>query len=131
MIKKTYIFALIVAAVIGFSRTDADAQNRLPDKEINYNVRFVKGKASAVYKSRIPLGTSHIYKLRAREGQDMTVILTTGKQTVFTVYSINSGVLEGADGETMWRGRLADTGEYLIVVGTDKTTGYTLEIYVK
>ncbi len=127
MIKKIMLAATFALLFIGFSTVQTNAQ----DKQINYNVRFAKGKSSAVYKKRIPRGTSHIYKLRAREGQNMTVILTTGNQTSFTVYSTNSGVLEGADGETMWRGMLDDTGEYQIVIGTDKTANYTLEIFIK
>lgn len=101
------------------------------DREMRFPVRFAKGKSSIVLKKRITLGTTHLYALKAREGQNMTVILTTGKQTSFTIFAPASGIVEGADGETMWRGMLNESGEYLISIGTDKTANYTLEIYIK
>lgn len=87
--------------------------------------------ARQLSKKQIRKGTSHQYRLRAREGQNMTVILKTGKQTSFTVFAPTTGIIEGADGETMWRGMLSETGEFLIVIGTDVTANYTLEVWIK
>jgi hypothetical protein len=130
--KKYILMTGLVAALFGLSLTaDVRAQDRPADTEVRYNVRFAKGKSSAVYKKRIRLGTSHIYTLRAKEGQDMTVILTTGNRTSFTLYAPTEGIVDGADGETMWRGMLNESGEYVIAIGTDKTANYTLEIYIR
>lgn len=97
---------------------------------INQKITFKRGTSSVIIKKQIRKGTSHQYRIRAREGQNMTVILNTGRRTSFTVLSLNQGILEGAD-ETRWCGMLNETGEYLIVIGTDVTANYTLEVYVK
>lgn len=128
--KKIVFAAGLLAVMFGFS-ISASAQDRPADKEIRHEVRFARGKSSTVIRKRIALGTSHTFAVKAREGQTMTVILTTGKQTSFTLYAPTEGIVEGADGETMWRGMLGETGEYLITVATDKTANYTLEIYIK
>lgn len=102
------------------------------DKEIRQTIRFARGKSSAVINKKIPLGTTHLYTLGASEGQNMTVILTTaGNQTSFTIFSPSGNIIEGADGETMWRGMLDESGKYSISIGTDKTTNYKLEVYIK
>ena len=131
MKKKLLILTFALGIFVGFGIKNTNAQDRPMDKEVRYNVRFAKGKTSAVYKKRIPLGSTHLYTLRAREGQDMTVVLTTGNQTSFTIYSPTDGIIEGADGEKLWRGMLNESGEFLIAIGTDKTANYTLEIYIK
>jgi hypothetical protein len=127
-IRNFTVFAFLLLA---FSAVSASAQERSMDKEARFKIRFARGANSAVMKKRIPYGTTHLYTLSAKEGQTMTVILTTGKRTSFTVFSPSNGILEGADGETMWRGMLNESGEYLITIGTDKTANYTLEVYIK
>lgn len=130
MNKKLIFIAGLVVLFFAFS-PETNAQNRPADKTVRHEIRFARGKSSAVIRKKIPYGTTHLYTLRAREGQTMTVILTTGKQTSFTVFSPSSGIIEGADGEKMWRGMLDETGEYSISIGTDKTANYTLEIYIR
>lgn len=118
-------FFLLTFCVFSF---ETNAQDRTT---IDQKITFKRGTNSSIIKKQVRKGTSHQYRLRARAGQNMTVILTTGKQTSFTVFSPTEGIIEGADGETMWRGMLSKTGEYLIVIGTDVTANYTLEVYVK
>ena len=129
MNKKFWLIAGFIAVIFGFS-FEANAQRPM-DKEVRQTIRFARGKSSSVIRKRIPLGTTHLYTLQAREGQTMTVILNTGNQTSFTVFSPSDQILEGADGETMWRGMLAESGTYLITIGTDRTANYTLEVYIK
>lgn len=130
MNKKLWLAAGFIAVIFCFS-FNTNAQRPM-DKEVRQTIRFERGKSSAVIKKRIPLGTTHLYTLSAREGQTMTVILTVaGNQTSFTLYSPSDGIIEGADGETMWRGMLNESGKYLISIGTDRTANYTLEIYIK
>ena len=127
---RFWFFAVIFTVACAFSPCEANAQRQM-DKEIRQTIRFSRGSDSAVIKKRISVGYTHLYSLRAREGQTMTVILTTGSRTSFTIYSPTDGIIEGADGETMWRGMLNEAGEYLIAIGTDETTNYTLEVYIK
>ena len=129
MNKKFWFIAFFFAIIFSFS-FEANAQ-RLMDKEVRQTIRFARGKNSAVIRKQISLGTTHLYTLRAREGQTMTVILNTGNQTSFTVFSPSDQILEGADGETMWRGMLDESGTYLITIGTDRKANYTLEVYIK
>lgn len=98
---------------------------------VDQRITIKKGASSAIIKKQIRKGTSHQYRIRAREEQNLTVILKTGKQTSFTISTLRQGTLEGADGETMWRGMLTETGDYYILIGTDATANYTLEIYIK
>lgn len=129
--KKILVFTALLIAFMSISITNINAQSREQDKEIRYSVSFAKGKSGTVIKRQIPLGTTHFYILRAETGQNMKVILTTGKKTSFTIYSPTDGIIEGADGETRWNGTLNESGEYQIAIGTDKTTNYTLEIFIK
>lgn len=129
MNKKFWFIAGFIAIIFSFS-FEANAQ-RLMDKEVRQTIRFARGKSSAVIRKQISLGITHLYTLRAQEGQTMTVILTTGNKTSFTVFSPSDQILEGADGETMWRGMLDESGTYLITIGTDRTANYTLEVYIK
>lgn len=129
MNKKFWFIAGFIAIIFSFS-FEANAQ-RLMDKEVRQTIRFARGKSSTTIRKQISLGTTHLYTLRAREGQTMTVILNTGNQTSFTVFSPSDQILEGADGETMWRGMLDESGTYLITIGTDRTANYTLEVYIK
>ena len=129
MNKSFWLIAGFIAIIFSFS-SDANAQRPM-DKEVRQTIRFARGKSSAVVRQRISPGTTRLYTLRAREGQTMTVILTTGNQTSFTVFSPSDQILDGADGADMWRGMLDESGTYLISIGTDKTANYTLEVYIK
>jgi hypothetical protein len=127
MTRNFIVLSFFSLMLLGLS-TVVNAQDRMT---VDQRVTFKKGASSAVIKKQIRRGTSHQYRIRAREGQNLTVILTTGKQTSFTISNLSQGTLEGADGETMWRGILSETGEYFILIGTDATANYKLEIYVK
>ena len=131
MIKKLWIISLIFVLTFGIFLIGTKAQERAQDKEIQYSVRFKKGKSGTVIKKQIPLGTSHVYTLRANQGQNMKVVLTTGNKTSMTIYSPSEGIIEDADGVKRWNGSLNETGEYQITVGTDKTADYILEIFIK
>jgi hypothetical protein len=94
------------------------------------SVRFRPGTSSAVMRNTIRAGQLHWYKVRAREGQEMTVMLRTKGRTSFTLYTPDSPI-EDADGVLEWRGELPQSGEYLIQVATDNTAAYTLEVWIK
>lgn len=119
------LFFLLMFCAFSF---EAKAQDRTT---VDQKIVFKRGASSTVITKQVRKGTSHQYRIRARAGQNMTVILKTGKQTSFSVYAPTEGVIEGADGETRWRGTVSETGEYLIVIGTDVTANYTLEVWIK
>jgi hypothetical protein len=59
----------------------------------------------------------------------MTIKLTTGNKTSMTVLLPSDEAL--MDGELAWNGKLNETGEYEIQIGTDATARYTLEISIR
>jgi hypothetical protein len=108
----------------------ATAQCPDMDTTVKKRVRFQRGRTTAVIKDTVRFCFSHEYSLRARRGQTMSVHLATGKKTSFTVQS-PSGTIEDADGVKDWSGELPETGEYTIVIGTDATAAYTLEVTIR
>ena len=125
--RKFIVLSFFLLTLFVFS-FEANAQDRMT---VNQRISFKRGSNSAVIKKQIRKGTSHQYRIRASEGQEMTVILTTGKRTSFTISNLTDGTIEGADGETMWKGIIDRSGDYYILIGTDANTNYTLEVYVK
>ena len=111
--------------------TAAAAQCRTTDRNIPKQVRFARGRTTAVIKDSVRLCTAHEYYLRATGGQSMTVHLATGSRTSFSVYAPTGDIIEGADGVKDWEGRLPETGQYIIHVGTDATAAYTLEVTIR
>jgi len=123
-IKKITAYALILTTLF---TAQVFAQDRVT---VNRQVRFARGSSSAVMRGRIARGTSHIYRVRARAGQEMAVVLKTGDDTSFTISGWSSGILEGADGVRQTVVELPETGEYVIQIGTDVTANYTLEVTI-
>ena len=97
---------------------------------MDQTIRFRRDANSAIVSRQIRRGTTHWYRVRAREGQRMQVVLTTRGKTSFTISARNAGILEDADGVKSFVGDLPETGEYLIVIGTDNTASYTLEVAI-
>jgi hypothetical protein len=124
-IKKLTACALILTTL--FATQLFGQQDRVT---VDRQIRFSRGSISAVVSGRIARGTSHIYRVRARAGQEMAVVLNTGDNTSFTVSGWNSGILEGADGVRQTVVELPETGEYVIQIGTDETADYSLEVTI-
>ena len=125
--RKFIVLSFFLLTLFVFS-SDVKAQDKMT---VDQRITFKAGASSAIIKKQIRKGTSHQYRIRVREGQEMTVILTTGKQTSFTISNLIDGIIEGADGETMWKGMIGRTGDYYILIGTDTTANYTLEVFIK
>lgn len=123
-IKKFTAYALILTTLL---TTQLFAQDRVT---IDRQIRFSRGAISAVVSGRIARGTSHIYRVRARAGQEMAVVLNTGDNTSFTISGWSAGILEGADGVRQTVVELPETGEYVIQIGTDETANYSLEVTI-
>ena len=107
------------------------AQCRTTDRNIPKQVRFARGRTTAVIKDTVRLCTAHEYYLRATGGQSMTVHLATGSRTSFSVYAPTGDIIEGADVVKDWEGSLPETGQYIIHIGTDATAAYTLEVTIR
>lgn len=123
-IKKLAALAMIFTTLL---TTEISAQDRVT---VDRQIRFARGSISSVVRGRVARGTSHIYRVRARAGQEMAVVLKTGDDTSFTISGWNSGILEGADGVRQTVVELPETGEYVIQIGTDATANYTLEVTI-
>ena len=109
----------------------AAAQCRGTDRTIPKQVRFARGRTTAVIKDTVRLCTSHEYHLRARQGQTMSIHLATGKRTSFTLLTPSGDTVGDADGVKDWSGELQVNGEYVINIGTDATAAYTLEVTIR
>lgn len=125
------VVSTLVAPADGATAAASVAQCRGTDRVIPKQVRFPRGRTTAVIKETIRLCTGHEYRLRARAGQTMTVHLATGNRTSFTVNTPAGDTPEGADGVKDWSGELPETGEYIVNIGTDATAAYTLEITIR
>ncbi|HLM58622.1 MAG TPA: hypothetical protein VK422_21135 [Pyrinomonadaceae bacterium] len=123
---------LLIVAALGFvnAPVGAYAQCRGTDRAVTKQLRFARGRTTAVVRDRVRLCTSHEFVLRARGGQTMSVHLATGRKTSFTLQS-PSGTVEGADGVKDWSGELPESGDYVIIIGTDATAAYTLEVTIR
>jgi hypothetical protein len=97
---------------------------------IDRDIVFRRGAISASVRRRIARGTTHLYRLRARAGQEMAVVIKTGGQTSATVFAPTAGIIEGADGVRQTLVALPETGEYLIQISTDDDANYTLEVTI-
>lgn len=121
------IFAL---AIWMFSTTPVFAQ-----REITKRVRFEKGRTSTVIKGGIVRGEVHNYILAAKEGQTMTVHVTSlEKNAVFTVYfsGKQEAVADDSVETTDWQGVLPADNNYVIEVGSSRgNASYTLEISIR
>jgi len=132
LILATAAFAASPSSANSYAtaRTNAALQCRHADQVIPKRIRFARGRTTTVIKDTVRLCTSHEYSLRASAGQTMSVHLATGKKTSFTLQS-PSGPIEDADGVKDWSGELPEAGEYVIVIGTDATAAYTLEVTIR
>jgi hypothetical protein len=61
----------------------------------------------------------------------MSIHLATGKRTSFSLLTPSGDTVGGADGVKDWSGELMDNGDYTIVVATDATAAYTLEVTIR
>jgi hypothetical protein len=106
-------------------------QCRGTDRSITKQIKFARGRTTTVIKDSVRLCTSHEYHLRARQGQTMSIHLATGKRTSFSLLTPSGDRVGDADGVKDWSGELQDNGDYTIIVATDATAAYTLEVTIR
>ena len=131
ILRLNFALLLLLAGSLGAGApaAPAPAQCRGTDRVIEKQIRFARGRTTAVIKDTIRLCTSHDYRLRAQAGQTMSVNLAAGRRTGLTLRAPSGEAL--VDGGKDWSGELPEDGEYAIEIGTDATARYTLEITIR
>jgi antitoxin (DNA-binding transcriptional repressor) of toxin-antitoxin stability system len=127
---KKYLLALLLLILLFHS---VSAQK---GTHITKRVTFPRGSNSTIIKGRARWGASHVYLLRARAGQVLTMHLEgVPVARIVPPRARNYEALEGADNVKDWAGKLPKTGVYQINVGhaDDAYTDvpYILEIKVE
>ncbi len=123
--RKTFI-AIVFAFVLTLAGS-AYSQCPRMDKNVVKPLKLAQG--SATVRDTIRLCTSHVFKFRGTRGQQVNLKLTTGKKTSLTLMPPSGESL--VDGGLNWSGRLTESGNYEIQIGTDVTAAYVLEITIK
>jgi hypothetical protein len=123
----------LLTAILSALPLLATAQTTRPQDKVTLEktIRFRRGAISGVASGQIRRGETHRYRVGAREGQRMAVVLKTGNKTSFTIYGEQTGILDGADGVKQAVVELPESGDFLIEIGTDATANYTLEVAIK
>src|SRR5688572_840152 len=107
----------------------ATAQCRQTDRIIGKQLRFARGRTSAVVEDTVRLCTMHEYYFRARAGQKIIAHLATGERTSMTLFTQSGETV--FDGTKDFEGELPEGGQYSLQIGTDATARYTLEITIR
>ena len=101
-------------------------------------IRFARGRTSTVINGKVGAQKLAHYCLHAREGQRMTVRLTsTDKRARLYIApdGYDADFLEGADGVTRWEGELGSasgSGDFIIAVETSRAGAtFTLEVTIR
>jgi hypothetical protein len=117
MIKFTHTINILTLAGILFAGTlPAPAQN-MSGTVVERRVRFARGTHSATLQGRAKYGMSYAYKLGARAGQNMNVLLTSnGNAVTFSLIAPNTDTVADAFLVNTWSGVLDQSGDYSIVV---------------
>lgn len=107
----------------------AAPQCRTADRLIQKQIRFARGRTTAVIKDTVRLCTMHEYHFRARAGQKITAHLATGDRTSMTLFTSSGETV--FDGTKDFEGELPEGGQYSLQIGTDVTAAYTLEVTIR
>lgn len=123
----TAVKILFVVFVIAFSALSTSSQER---------IKFKKGEYAATVQGGIARGESYEYLVGASKGQFMTVtIMSVEDNAVFYIidnstYQYLYGATE--EGTTRWEGVLPSSGDYKIVVGSNRGgSEYTLQVVIE
>lgn len=132
ILKKFICYSLLILSIFSavapvFAAGGDTTEDRVT---IDRDIVFRRGEISASVKRKISRGTTHLYRIHARAGQEMAVVLKTGEQTSATVFAPTAGIVEGAENIRQTLIALPETGEYLIQIETAAAAGYTLEITI-
>lgn len=103
---------------------------------VEKRVRFPRGSHRASVPGRAKYGMSYVYKLGARAGQNMNVLVGSKDDSVtFSVIAPNDDTLPGAFNVGTWSGQLPQSGDYsIVVVMNTKRPGsipFTLDVTIQ
>ena len=121
---KVLITTAFLLTMFGFTYS-AYSQCRTTDKEIQKPIKITRG-TTIVVRDTIRLCTSHTFRFRAVRGEGLAIKLTTGNKTSMTVLPPSGEAI--IDGGLSWNGKLSETGQFEIQIGTDATAVYTLRV---
>ncbi len=105
-----------------------------------HRIQFKPGQTSAVVRGTVKRGADVTYELRARQGQRLTLRLTSSSKkrddVVFSLAGPNGNEMGGSSGMgtlTDFSGELSSTSDYLINVSVNKSrvARYMLEVAIK
>ena len=117
-----------------FAEPDEDSASGQTSKP--KRISFVKGKSSAVVSGRIVNKQDITYIFKARKGQTLEVKITEGganNDVVFYLIAPDDSFPMGEDDEgfgTVWKEKLAQSGDYKIVVGTIESESANFKMLV-
>lgn len=101
-------------------------------------ISFARGRTTAVLSGKVGATKGTCYKLHAREGQHMTVHLTSpSKRVRFSIGpdEYDADMIEGAKDVTDWEGDLSSnsgSGNFLIFVDAPRAGAtFTLEVTIR
>lgn len=123
----TTLKILFILVIIALSTVSISSQER---------IKFKKGEYAATVQGGIARGESYEYLVGASKGQFMTVtIMSIEDNAVFYIidnstYQYLYGATE--EGTTRWEGVLPSSGDYKIVVGSNRGgSEYTLQVVIE
>lgn len=114
IVKALVIKSFAVLMIIGMMNSAAFSQTR---------IRFARGRSSATMTGSLPSGSTRAYILRASEGQQMTVRVTSASSKV----SVDIGGNDVGKGVSI---ELRSTDEYIITVHNDGGAAANYSLYV-
>ncbi len=125
--------AAAYSLVVEILSTDEDDSDDSSVRENAERIQFAAGTSSATVSKQIAGGERDPYVLRASEGQQMNVTVTSEELiTGFMLTDPNGNTLTRPDvAATEWIGTLPATGDYLITVVGSGSDTYTLEVAVQ
>lgn len=126
---RAIVFTTVLTTALSLLTVFAEAQTGKTK-----TVRFARGKSSVVLKGAAVRGTADRYIVSAKKGQTMRVkIVSLEKNANFTVYFAGEREsLEGSEEATVWKGKLGDDNNYVIVVAPVRGNAtYTLTVAIE
>lgn len=114
-------------AVIGNTAAPYSLFVRIPER-----ISFPPGGTSALREGSLVPGDSHAYALNAAAGQWMDVTLSAPSGSArLVIYGLDGTVLvSGMGDQTMFRGILPTSQDYIIIVHANATISYSLNVVI-
>lgn len=135
--KLGKILSAVVFTIVIFGAAQFASAQNMSGSVVTKQVKFAKGTHGATLKGSAKYAMSYVYKLRAKEGQTMTIELTgKNSELSFSVIKPDEETMEDGFGVTEFTGELPESGEYSIVVvmndeDAKSAVPFTLNVEIK